>query len=458
MLRITNVKILKQSPLRILSLMLVFLLILPLFTTSAETLQNCHKVILTKEDTTAANKSVIREWIAQTVLPEVDEELAAIRRSLIDEIVPTLKAAKNKTSQNSRLDVETRYSRTGLRWLSFVIQARVTYHRGLIDQKIVTRTYDMTTGSRVTMADLFGDNEDAWILLASAVQDQITAYFPDLEPDEGLLADLCSREALEQADFSLHGMSLVLHYVASDVYPGKHTLMEVTLFYPQIRPYMTEEAKAETDNLTYYKTCALTFDDGPSRTNTTLVLNNLMLTGSRATFFVIGNLIEKGGDLIQKEHDNGHAIGGHNWSHTDARKVSTATLRSMPGKIDKKLNKFIGIPSRYDRVPYGLYPQMIKAKVGWPLIQWSVDTYDWRGRSTSAVLGAVKKKIHDGAIILCHDIKDKTPASAKAICEWLAENGYILLTVDELFAKDGVALEPDTVYFRCEDGETSIKK
>ncbi len=35
---------------------------------------------------------------------------------------------------------------------------------------------------------------------------------------------------------------------------------------------------------------------------------------------------------------------------------------------------------------------------------------------------------------------------------------YILLTVDELFAKDGVTLEPDTVYFRCDDGVTTIKK
>ena len=101
---------------------------------------------------------------------------------------------------------------------------------------------------------------------------------------------------------------------------------------------------------------------------------------------------------------------------------------------------------------------MIKAKTGWPLIQWSVDTYDWRDLPTSTVLKRVKKEISDGDIILCHDIKDNTPKSATAIANYLAEEGYILLTIDELFAKDGVELKGDKVYYRCVDGDTSIKK
>jgi peptidoglycan/xylan/chitin deacetylase (PgdA/CDA1 family) len=120
--------------------------------------------------------------------------------------------------------------------------------------------------------------------------------------------------------------------------------------------------------------------------------------------------------------------------------------------------KSIGIPVRYDRVPGGRYPPMVRAKVGWSYIQWSLDTYDWRGRSTSAVLSSVKKKLKDGDIILCHDIKDNTPESTRQIVRYLEEQGYMPLTVDELFAKDGVKLEPDTVYYRCVDGDTSIRK
>ena len=74
------------------------------------------------------------------------------------------------------------------------------------------------------------------------------------------------------------------------------------------------------------------------------------------------------------------------------------------------------------------------------------------------MLNAVKKKIHDGDIILCHDIKDNTPESTRQIVRYLEEEGYMLLTVDELFAKDGVKLEKYKVYFRCEQGDTSMRK
>ena len=70
----------------------------------------------------------------------------------------------------------------------------------------------------------------------------------------------------------------------------------------------------------------------------------------------------------------------------------------------------------------------------------------------------MKNKLRDGDIILCHDIKDNTPESARLILEYLEEQGYMALTIDELFAKDGVTLEPDTVYFRCDQGDTSIRK
>ena len=172
---------------------------------------------------------------------------------------------------------------------------------------------------------------------------------------------------------------------------------------------------------------------------------------------MIGNSIAKYEDLVQREHDEGHAIGTHNWTHANVNKVSVTTLRGYVTKCNKALNQAIGLIPAYDRVPYGLYPKMIKSKIGWPLIQWSVDTYDWRGRSTANVVAKVKKEIADGDIILCHDIKDNTPASAEKICQELMEMGYMLLTVDELVAKDGVTLEPDTVYYRCTQGDTSIK-
>ncbi len=436
-------------------ILMVFLLAGLLLPASAEPLQDCHKVKNTYKDTKNANKSVVRLWHAETALPSVTEEINALAGAWADELGSGLPSAGNNTSKNSRLDVEIRYSRTGLHWLSFLVQARTVYHRELKDQRIATRTYDMTTGERITLSDLFGDDEKAWNFVEQRVRDTLTSYWPDEEPDPDRLDALCEREALRDAEFTLHGMSLVLHYPSEVLYEGRKTLMEVPFYYPEIREYLTEQAYAETDNLKYYKTCALTFDDGPSATNTANVLTALTETGARGTFFVIGNRIKDYYYLVQREHDEGHAVASHNWDHGNVSKKSAAQLQAMPEKVNAAMNKVIGIPVRYDRVPGGLYTNMVKAKVDWALIQWSLDTYDWRGRSPNAVMSKVKKKLQDGDIILCHDVKNNTAESARRIARYAEEQGYLLLTIDELFAKDGVVLESGTVYYRCADGDTS---
>lgn len=443
---------------RIMTALLVCLLLLSACSFSgAETLQECHKVTNEAKLTTQKNKSQVKVWHVETAHPAVTEEINAIADAWAEEYAPTLKPAGNNGKRNSRLDVEIRYSRTGLHWMSFVVQARITYHQKLTMQVFTTRTYDMETGERIMLTDVF-DDESAWTMLSERVRETLTAYWPEEEPDAEKLDSLCTREALEEAEFSLHGMSLVLHYPAETLYPEYHTLMEVTLFYPEIREMMTEQAQTETNNLAYYKTCALTFDDGPTVTNTPKVLDALMETGARGTFFVVGNRIKDNRFLVQREHDNGHAIGSHNWHHGNVLKSSDSALRRMPEKVNTAMIKSIGIPVRYDRVPGGRYPRMVEVKVGWAYIQWSLDTYDWRGIKSSQVLQKVKNKLQDGDIILCHDIKPNTPASTKLIVRYLEEQGYMPLTIDELFAKDGVKLEKYKVYFRCQDGDTSIRK
>lgn len=421
-------------------------------------LQDCHRVAVTRQDTTQKNKSVIRLWTLDTYDDQVDAELAALTQEYVDRLGPTLQAAANTTSKNSRLEVEVRYSRTGLTWMSFLVQARTTYHRQLIGQEITSRTYDMTTGERVMLSDIFPEDSEGWTILRHAVEAKVREYFPDEAPDEAVLAALLTDEGLRKLDFTLHGLSMVIHIPAGSVYAGKNTLIEVPLYYPDIREHMSQKACSETNNLAYYKTVALTFDDGPDRTNTTRMLNNLLEVGERATFFVLGNRIKDNADLVQREHDEGHAVASHNYSHGDVSKMSGTSIRSQKTRFDNACYPVLGISARFARVPYGLCNDMIKAKGGMPLIQWSVDTYDWRGRSTATIMKNVKKQFTDGDIVLMHDIKDNTAETAKTMIKWLQENGYMILTVDELFAKDGVELQPDVVYYRCEDGVTTRKQ
>ena len=76
----------------------------------------------------------------------------------------------------------------------------------------------------------------------------LNSIFPGEERDAQAIERLCTRESLEQADFTLSGMELTLHYPASAVLPGKVTLTHVRFFYPEFAGMMTETGIAATDN------------------------------------------------------------------------------------------------------------------------------------------------------------------------------------------------------------------
>lgn len=248
---------------------------------SAETdgtpIQPCHQVTMTEQKSTAQNGASISVRHITTVLDEVNSELNALADDYAAELSPLLQKPGRERTQNSALTVRILHSRTGMNWMSFMVQARLEYHRQIQQVRFTTRTYDMLTGQRITLADIFPADSPAWALLEQAVRDAANAYYPDETPDAAAVEALC--ENLAQADFMLYGMSLVIPLPS--VYENHPQLMQATLYYPQIRAYMTEEAQRQTDNASLYRFCALTYDDGPNQWITPHVLDALMKTGAR---------------------------------------------------------------------------------------------------------------------------------------------------------------------------------
>ncbi len=183
----------------------------------------------------------------------------------------------------------------------------------------------MLTGQRITLADIFPADSPAWTLISQTVRDTANAYYPDETPDAAAVEALC--ENLAQADFMLYGMSLVIPLPS--VYENHPQLMQATLYYPQIRAYMTEEAQRQTDNASLYRFCALTYDDGPNQWITPHVLDALMKTGARATFFLVGSRVSDFAYLARQEHDEGHAIATHFYEHLYANQEQGGKFRAM---------------------------------------------------------------------------------------------------------------------------------
>src|SRR5512135_3540759 len=74
------------------------------------------------------------------------------------------------------------------------------------------------------------------------------------------------------------------------------------------------------------KTIALTFDDGPHGNKTLQLLAVLKQLDVKATFFVVGKMVDKAPWLVREEFAQGHEIGNHTYDHPNLDKLSDAQV------------------------------------------------------------------------------------------------------------------------------------
>lgn len=435
------------------ALLLCLLLALPAFALG-EKAQRFPALFQVKYDVQEREINGKRSFVSKdritTVLPEVDQEINGLADAFDEAMAGQLKpdAGKNP-KRNSRLDIHILTARSGESCVSFLVLARESHKRVQQQSPIAGRVYDMATGRRITLSDLFPDDSPAWEVLASAVREGLNAYFPAQEADASALDALCAREALLNTPFMLGPVCLTLHYEARALYPGQATLMRVSVPYKALRGMMTDFGERQTDN-SGYKMAALTFDDGPAYSTTATLLNHLRRSGAQATFFLVGERIPEYADITMRENDENHSLQSHHYKHSDTSKSTIGRIQAYTQKFYDVLTQTVGTAPLMLRAPYGIFDYFIKAKVNLPLIEWDVDTKDWTGKSAQAVMSVVKKETRDGSIILMHDIKEKTPESARQVLQWLYDNGYMCVTVEDLFTQYGQEMTPNKIFYRVE--------
>lgn len=209
-------------------------------------------------------------------------------------------------------------------------------------------------------------------------------------------------------------------------------------------------AVAETPEVTQApreKAVALTFDDGPSRENTGTILEVLKTYGAHATFFVLGNRARVDGDILKMELEAGCEIGSHSWDHPQLNELPWKKVRKQIRSTDSVVRKQTdGYRIQLLRPPYGAISDTMRKKMEKPMILWSLDTLDWKTRNAKKTFRKVKKQVKDGDIILMHDIHAETAEAVKQVVPWLLEQGYDVLTVSELAARNGKTLEAGKAY------------
>src|SRR5690606_23599356 len=97
----------------------------------------------------------------------------------------------------------------------------------------------------------------------------------------------------------------------------------------------------------------LTFDDGPVPEVTDFVLEELDQRGMKATFFMVGQNIDKHPDTAWKVKNQGHQIGNHTYNHLNGFHFSTREYLANFSKCQSTLDEVLGIRSQLFRAPYG---------------------------------------------------------------------------------------------------------
>lgn len=193
---------------------------------------------------------------------------------------------------------------------------------------------------------------------------------------------------------------------------------------------------------------ALTFDDGPSA-HTERLLDVFATHGGKGTFFVVGNMLDARKDVLKRVASEGHEIGGHSWNHRKLTKLSREEVTDQLMNTRAKIYEITGVDTMLVRPPYGSSNKQVRGiaeELGIFLINWSVDTQDWKLRNADAVYEAVMTAAKDGAIILCHDLHKTTVEAMERVVPALIAEGYQLVTVTELLTSKGGVMEPGIIY------------
>jgi peptidoglycan-N-acetylglucosamine deacetylase len=193
---------------------------------------------------------------------------------------------------------------------------------------------------------------------------------------------------------------------------------------------------------------ALTFDDGPYPEITGRILETLQDRGHRATFFVLGEQVERAPEMLPRILEAACEIGNHTHTHRRMSRISVGQAAWEIERAELAIRAACGQPSTHFRPPGGeLSPQLLwhlrhtrmPAPVLW---SWCISHED-RQSADEIVESLARAEVTAGEILLLHDDHLETAQALPALLDLLEERGLHSVTLSELMA--GVASGPAPV-------------
>ncbi len=184
-----------------------------------------------------------------------------------------------------------------------------------------------------------------------------------------------------------------------------------------------------------YKVLSISFDAAWGNEDTQQLIDIMEKYNVKATFFVVGEWVDKYPESVQALHEAGHEIMSHSNTHAHFNSLSTDEIVADLTACGDKIEAVTGVRPTLFRCPYGEYDDhVINAVRSMDIepIQWDVDSLDWKDLSADEITKRVTSKVQPGSIVLFHNAALHTPEALPTIIEKLLQEGYTFVPISEL--------------------------
>ena len=183
------------------------------------------------------------------------------------------------------------------------------------------------------------------------------------------------------------------------------------------------------------KRVALSFDAAWGNEDTQTLIDILSAHDVRATFFLVGQWVEKYPESVQALAAAGEEVMNHSETHPHLNALTTDEVQQEVNACSDRVEALTGARPTLFRCPYGEYDDHVIEAIralGVTPIQWDVDSLDWKGISAEEITSRVLSKVQPGSIVLFHNAAEHTPEALPGIIESLQADGYTIVPISEL--------------------------
>jgi polysaccharide deacetylase family sporulation protein PdaB len=192
------------------------------------------------------------------------------------------------------------------------------------------------------------------------------------------------------------------------------------------------------------KVVSLTFDAAWGNEDTQTLIDILGKYDVKATFFVVGAWVDKYPESVKAISDAGHEVMNHSNDHAHFAKLTSGEITSNIAACNNKVAAVTGKTPTLFRAPYGEYDDNVIATLGamgMRVVQWDVDSLDWKEIPATEIMRRVTGKVAPGSIVLFHNAALHTPEALPAIIEYLLQNNYAIVPVTELLLQGDYTID-----------------